>query len=94
MDQHDGSARRARARSGPAPARGAPEPPPLRSDTMEAVPLWVLPTIVLALAALTGSILVIVLAALVVATPVLAAEDPDSGPRSGTPDEPAPWPWP
>ncbi|MHA6781648.1 hypothetical protein ACVGOW_11715 [Pseudonocardia saturnea] len=94
MTEHDGPARGGRFRPGAGPAReDARKGVAQRPVTMQTVPLWVLPTIVLALAALSGSIPVFAVAALAVGIPVLVAQEVANPPgRSGSAG-PVPWRW-
>lgn len=96
MDEHDGPAHGGRSRPGAGPARGDPRQRAAAGpETMETVPLWVLPTIVLALAALSGSIAVFAVAVLAVVITVLVAQEVahPSGPGRAGRSGPVPWRW-
>ncbi|MBW0090309.1 hypothetical protein I4I73_16100 [Pseudonocardia sp. KRD-184] len=94
MDEHDGPARGGRSRPGAGSTRGDPRRRAVaRPETMEPVPLWVLPTIVLALAALSGSIAVFGLAVLAVVITVLVAQEVANPSGHTGRGGPAPWRW-
>lgn len=94
MEEHDGPARGARSRPGAGPARGDPRRrEAARTETMEPVPLWVLPTMVLALAALSGSIGVFGVAVLAVVLTVLVAQEVANPSGRAGRGGPAPWRW-